>query len=169
MNHRRRALLHTLPLVSTLGLALWRPRAACAAPREVHGASDVYAEPGLALAWAVLQAGASADPGDAIVVLTIELDPARFAQIEVQGRDPFGSGRRTWRERSASAPTVAVSALRRQIDDVPRTEVRLYAANATEPALLVYYVGVPDTTPEYRTPMLLAAGVRERLARARDK
>lgn len=64
---------------------------------------------------------------------------------------------------------MAVSAQRRQLDDVPRTELRLYTAGASEPALLVYYVGVPDTTPEYRTPMLLAAGVRERLVRARDR
>lgn len=165
MTDRRHALLRTM----ALGAALVLPRVPLAAPREVHGASDVYAEPGLALAWAVLQASAGADPGEATVVLTIELDPARYAQLDVQGRDPFGGGRRTWRERSASTPTVAVSALRRQFDDVPRTDVRLYAAGATEPALLVYYVGVPDTTPEYRTPMLLAAGVRERLVRARDR
>ncbi len=163
--NQRRTLIHALALTPLLA----GPGVLRAAPREVHGASDTYAEPGLSLAWAVLQAGAGADPGDATVVLTIELDVARFPQLDVQGRDPFGSGRRTWRERAASTPTVAVSAQRRQIDDVPRTEVRLYAAGAAEPALLVYYVGVPDTTPEYRTPMLLAAGVRERLARARER
>ncbi len=83
--NQRRTLIHALALTPLLA----GPGVLRAAPREVHGASDTYAEPGLSLAWAVLQAGAGADPGDATVVLTIELDVARFPQLDVQGRDPL--------------------------------------------------------------------------------
>jgi len=56
---------------------------------------------------------------------------------------------------------------------LPRTEWRFYSANATAvkasdvPALLVYYQGVPDTTPEFKDEAALAASLDQRIARAR--
>ena len=42
---------------------------------------------------------------------------------------------------------------RAQFADTPRTEWQLYAseaaARAGKPGLVVYYVGIPDTTPEF--------------------
>ena len=45
------------------------------APREVHGAADAYAEPGIALAWGVLR---GADEATTRVTLRIVADPARY-------------------------------------------------------------------------------------------
>ena len=61
------------------------------APREVHGAADAYAEPGIALAWGVLR---GADEASTRVMLRIVADPARYPRLAVVGRDPFTQAER---------------------------------------------------------------------------
>ena len=56
--------------------------------------------------------------------------------------------------------------------DFPRTELRLWqggpAPNGAPPALVVYYLGVPDTTPEVALAADLDRSLSARIARARD-
>jgi hypothetical protein len=53
----------------------------------------------------------------------------------------------------------------------PRTELRFYAPTSSPAApaesLLVFYLGVPDTTPEFADEAKLDAYLRERIARMR--
>ena len=158
---RRRTLLAA---GSTLALPALPARAS---PIEVHGAAAVHAAPGLALAWALLRGRAVRDPGEALVVLSIELDTARHAELAVLRRDPFGSGQLQWQPRAGAKPSQTLRATRAQLAELPRTELRFYAAGAAEPQRIVWFAGVPDTTPEYLDAEALAAGVRERLQRAR--
>ena len=55
--------------------------------------------------------------------------------------------------------------------DFPRTELRFYGsaaqADAGVPSLVVFYLGVPDTTPEFATEANLNAYLVDRIARAR--
>ena len=170
---RRRALLGSALALAPPAPALAPPASALAPPAraaaiEVHGAADVYAEPGLALAWAVLRGGAAQDPADALVVLTIELDSTRHAQFAALRRDPFGSGQVEWQPRAGTRASQVLQARRGQLAEHPRTELRFWAAGAAEPQRIVWFVGVPDTTPEYLSPQALAAGVAERLQRMRS-
>ena len=62
-------------------------------------------------------------------------------------------------------------AARAQFADLPRTELRFYAtaaaAQADTPRLVVYFLGVPDTTPEFATEANLSAYLADRIARIR--
>jgi len=133
--------------------------------REVHGAADAYAEPGIALAWGVLR---GADEATTRVTLRIVADAARFPRVAVVGRDPFTQAERVV---LAPAPTAALPDLaipRAHFADYPRTEVRFIGPDASDaPVVVVYYLGVPDTTPEFANRPALERDLGERLARAR--
>ncbi len=137
-------------------------------PREMHAMSDAFAAPGVALAWGVLR-GAGDSPG--VVDVRIAVDPMTYPRVVVVGRDPFSS-----RERVLTAsPTPGLTDLRvprTNFARYSRTEFRFYATAASEPAetpkLVVYFLGVPDTTPEFPNEARLDASLSERIARARS-
>ncbi len=133
--------------------------------REVHGAHDAWAEPGLALAWGVQR---GRDEASTRVVIRIELDPQRHARVTALGRDPFGDG--TVEIAVAPEPdgAVRIELPRSHFADHPRTELRFFAPGQAAPDLLVYYQGLPDTTPEFNVEATLQQDLRRRIARARD-
>lgn len=135
-----------------------------AAPREVHGAHDAWAEPGLALAWGVLR---GRDESSTRVVIRIEADPQRHARITVIGRDPFGGGMVELAVRRSADGIASVDVPRSHFADHPRTELRFHAQGQADASLLVYFQGVPDTTPESTSDAALDADLRARIARAR--
>lgn len=136
-------------------------------PREMHGMSDAFAAPGVALAWGVLR-GTGDSP--AVVDVRIAVDPMTYPRVVVVGRDPFSSRERVL----AASPTPGLTDLRvprTSFARYPRTEFRFFATAAAEPAetpkLVVYFLGVPDTTPEFPNEARLDASLSERIARAR--
>lgn len=145
------------------------PARAADPPPEVHGSADAFARPGVALAWGVLRA---AREDETAVVIRIEADPATYGWIEIVGKDPF-----TQREEKLQAVTEVggpfdLKVLRARFADLPRTEIRLWPAGrapgATSPALTVYYLGIPDTTPEVQRAGDLDRSLSTRVKRARD-
>lgn len=148
-----------------LMLAPW-PGLAAAAPREVHGAHDAWAEPGAALAWGVLR---GRDEASTRVIIRVELDPRVWARLQASGRDPFGGGSVERPMLQGDGGLFTVDELRNRFADHPRTELRLFAPGAAEPGLLVYFLGVPDTTPEWTDAAALQADLRARIAAARAR
>ena len=105
------------------------------------------------------------------VVVRVEADRARYAALAVAGVDPFTR---------AAQPLVDVAAIdgvrivhipRSRFADLPRTEWRFFAtatpAAGDVPALLVFYQGVPDTTPEFDDAARLERDLTTRIERAR--
>jgi hypothetical protein len=137
-------------------------------PREAHGSSDVYAERGVAIAWAVLR---GANEADTSIVIRVALDPSVFRGLAVAGVNPFSHAEQPLAAREA-AGSVDAQVPRARFAELPRTEIRLYAtaaaAQSGPPALIVYYLGVPDTTPEFADRTKLDGYLRERIARARS-
>ena len=166
--------------VGSRGSGKCRPRGAVAAlsfmlvfcsptfaeePREVHGSSDAYSAQGVTLAWGILRGG---DEASTQVVLRVVADPHVYATIAVAGKNPFSGQERVLQPATATSAGIDVRVPRPQYADFPRTEVRFYAAaSATAPALVVYYLGVPDTTPEFLDATRLDAYLTDRIARAR--
>ena len=68
-----------------------------------------------------------------------------------------------------SAGVIDVRTPRAHFADIPRTELRLYesaaAAQNDVPTLVVFFLGVPDTTPEFATEDKLQAYLSDRVAR----
>ena len=137
-------------------------------PREVHGSSDAFAAPGIALAWGVLR---GANEASTVVVLRVSVDTQRYPSLAVVGIDPFTKAERSVLAMPTGGGLINVRILRAQFADFPRTELRLFAsaeaAQRGEPALLVVYHGVPDTTPEFNDAAKLEAHLATRVAAAR--
>ena len=128
---------------------------------EVHGASDAFATPGIALAWAMLR---GADDASTRVLLRMEVDPA-YADVAVVGIDPFTRAATPLLEHGRGL--IVVAAARSHFAQFPRTEIRLSRTPGGAPEVVVYYVSVPDTTPEFDDASKLDAYLDERLARLR--
>lgn len=137
-------------------------------PVEVHGSLDAYATTGLALAWGVLR---GRDEASTKVVVLVDAEPAVYGSMSLTGVDPFTRVSQTLMPiRSIGGPFQFFSP-RSRFADLPRTEWRFYhsqvSAPAEAPALVVYYLGIPDTTPEFDDETKLNAYLADRIERAR--
>jgi len=162
-----RAILLCAAAASTIIAPL--PTTAADAAGEIHGSADAFAMPGIALAWAVLRAPKESDTA---VVLRIDADPASFGWIEVVGKDPFSDREDRLQPATAVGGVFDLKSPRSHFADFPRTEIRLWRAgrppDGMPPAAVVYYLGVPDTTPEIALPQDLDRSLSARIARARE-
>ena len=155
-----------LALLVLAGLAAGAALRAAEAPREVHGMSDAFATSGVALVWGIVR-GASETA--TIVVVRIVADPASYPSLSVAGSDPFTQRKQALLAATPSAGVIDVRSPRAHFADFPRTEFRLYesaaAAQQDVPALVVFFLGVPDTTPEFATEDKLQAYLGDRVGR----
>jgi len=165
---RRRDLTRRLGTLALGATAAVATMLAAAAPAEVHGALDAYAGHGVALAWGVLR---GKDEATTQVVVRVDADAARYRALDIVGIDPFTKQQAplTARVALAGAP-VTIRIVRARFADLPQTEWRFVADPAragTDAALVVFYRGVPDTTPEFDDLGKLEASLAERIAGAR--
>ena len=138
-----------------------------AAPQEIHGTSDAFAGNGVAVAWGVLRGASDATT---MIVLRVSADPARFTAMAADGVDPFTKARQPIVAKRPLTGTSELRIARTQFADFPRTELSFFdpSAPAPPPALIVYYLGVPDTTPEFASEAALAAYLIDRIAKLRE-
>lgn len=130
--------------------------AAFAHAQDVHGASDVFAGNGVAIVWGVLR-GTTEE--STIVTLRVVADARRYSHLEVAGIDPFTRVATVRFARTALGPALEVRLPRAGFADYPRTELRFSGAES----LLVYYLSIPDTVPEFATAAALDAHLAGRL------
>ena len=118
----------------------------------LHGADSVFAGPDVGIVWGVLRGEAE---DKTLVVIRVTNPSRRYAWIKVEGVDPFTQRRLEVVAGMALAGHADVRSLRATFADWPRREIHLYATEGDwrtgRPALTVYYLGVPDTTPEFTT------------------
>jgi hypothetical protein len=138
------------------------------AQSEAHGSSDVYTTPDVSLVWSVLRGGTEADTA---VIIRIGTNGKRYSSFAVFGINPFTKAEQPLQQPTMLQDGIDVRIPRARFAELPRTEFRFYAARteaqAGTPNLIVFYLGVPDTTPEFGDPRKLETYLTERLARAR--
>ena len=133
--------------------------------QAIHGVADAFARPGVALAWGVLRGKSDAD---AIVVVRVETTSPAYAFVAVDAIDPFTKQRKAVQAAIPTAGGVDLRIPRASFADFPRTEFKFASDDkGAAPALVVYYLGVPDTTPEFPTQEALSRYLVDRLARER--
>jgi hypothetical protein len=144
------------------------PMPAGAQGRELHGESAVFSESGVAIVWGVLRAPVEAETQ---VVTRIALGDATYAYVRVDAVDPFTRARRPVAPGGPMSGTIDVRSPRATFGDFPRREVRLYRTagdwRADAPVLTIYYLGVPDTTPEFVSEAALLSYLATTVAKAR--
>ena len=125
-------------------LVLWLAAANAGAQAPArHGASDAFSGDGVSIVWAVMRAK---DEERTEVRLRVLADPARYPRFTVFGVDPFSKDEAQLVAPRAAPATVGIPRARFAV--LPRTEVRFLGADGRL-ALTVYYLSVPDTTPEF--------------------
>ena len=141
---------------------------ASAQSRAEHGSSDVYTAPGIGIVWAI-ERGAS--DADAVVVLRIATDAATYPWCTVRGVNPFNHADELLLPPTAVERSIDVRIPRARFADHPRTEVAFFATEAAArsgaASMTVFYLGVPDTTPEFVDAAKLDASLSARMALAR--
>ncbi len=149
------------------GLAL--PARAADAARELHGMADAFAAPGVTLAWGVLR---GVDEATTLVVMRIAANPAQFSAVAITASDPFTQRSVALLPWTPVSGRIELRVPRAHFGEFPRTDLRFDAAlqgsRSDTPALVVYFLGVPDTTPEFASDAALDAYLTDRLARTRN-
>lgn len=161
-------------LLLLLGLSLaWSapaPTETANAAHEVHGESDAFGTVGAALAWGVVRGPSEAATE---VVVRIVSDPALYPWLAADSRDPFTQRTQPILAKVRNPGLIGVRSSRAHFADFPRTDFRFYdseaAARLDRPALVVFFLGVPDTTPEFKTEEKLQSHLAHSITRLRSK
>lgn len=156
--------------VGVLAAGLLAPALVAGQPEELPGADAVFAGRGVAILWGVVR---GPDEARTQVVLRIErIDrdaPWRFASVEAL--DPFTGERELVRLALTLEPGAArlVEMSREGFVAKPSRRVLFFpdarAVQDGRPGLVVSYVSIPDTVPEFASPGELA----EHFRRVRDR
>lgn len=135
------------------------------AAEQVHGESSEYAGRGVALAWAILKA--PVEDQSQVVVRLARLDPA-LGGVSLEGVDPFSGERRELLPRTPLPERFETRSPRGGFAELTRREFHFYpaaAGPAGPPSLTIYFLGVPDTAPEFLAEAALTAYLDQTLAR----
>lgn len=147
-------------------LLLTMPTHASGQGQEVHGENSVFAGHGVAIAWGVLK---QATEEETQVILRIVPTAAPFAALRIEAVDPFTQNRRVVVDGRPLGDRLDVRTPRGTFADLPRREIQLYRTDADwqakRPALTIFYLGVPDTTPEFTSEAALFTYLTEALAK----
>ncbi|MGE0714238.1 MAG: hypothetical protein AB7P02_02245 [Alphaproteobacteria bacterium] len=140
--------------------------AAAGAAERIHGADSHYESPAVGLAWAVLR---DADETKTSVVVRIVDRAHRGWHLLAEGVDPFSGARRALFGPVPVGSGVDLVVPRATLADLPSIEIHFGptadALAAGERPLTIYYLGVPDTTPEFPTRAAMEAYLTRTLAR----
>jgi hypothetical protein len=156
------------PAAGLVGAVLGLTLAVGAAGQEVPGADAVFVGRGVAILWGVVR---GPDEARTRVVLRIErLDPAApWRLVSVEAVDPF-TREREWVRLAldlAADPVATVEMSRESFVAKPSRRVLFYrdaaALQSDRPGLVVSYVSIPDTVPEFAS----AAELEEHFRRIR--
>jgi hypothetical protein len=165
-----RAVVALARVIASVAAAIAMPALTADPPREVHGSADVFAAPGVTLAWGILRGASDATT---TVVVRIAADPAQYASVAVAGRDPFTQQAKPLLPATPTTRAIDLRVPRAHFAEFPRTELLLYdsaaPAQSATPKLVVFYLGVPDTTPELASEAALETYLAERVAGARGR
>jgi len=133
--------------------------------QEVHGENSSFRGNGVAMVWVVLR-GTSEE--DTQVILRIAPAGGNYVAVSLDGVDPFSGRRQELLAVQPMANPLDTRTPRATFADLPRREIHFYTAadrNARRPSLTVYFMGLPDTTPEFASDTALQLYLDETLAK----
>lgn len=165
MSRRRRDVSPAWAILGWVVVLMALPATAFGEERQVHGENSSFAGHGVAMVWGVLR-GPSEE--DTRVVLRIARAGGDYAAVSVDGVDPFTQRRQALLRVQPLGSSVDVRTPRGTFADLPRREIHFYTAgdhDAQRPSLTVYFMGLPDTTPEFASEAALRAYLEETLAK----
>ena len=143
----------TIALIGVLTLGLLGGQAAFAQANEYHGADSVFTKNGIVIVWAIEKRGGDTSP---LVYLRIACTPEAapaFRYYTLLAVDPFTSSTRPL---AVGQPLAELNTQTAEMSDFQSYSSRRILFFATEddlrsnnPQMVVFYQGVPDTSPEF--------------------
>lgn len=141
------------------------PTAAFGQGRQVHGENSSFVGHGVAMVWGVLRGSSEQDTQ---VILRIAPAGAEYAAVSLDGVDPFTHRRQELLGMQPLGKPLDIRTSRGTFADLPRREIHFHTANdqhAQRPSLTVYFMGLPDTTPEFASEAALQKYLEKVLAK----
>jgi hypothetical protein len=153
-----------LPAVLAGAVALLLGPVAAFAQERLHGADSTFRSADVTIGWGVLK---GRDEDTTYVVLRVIPRTGAYQRVSVEGVDPFTQTRTRLVDGqmlAQGAPTDLRSP-RAGFADAPSRELHFYADatawQANRPVVTIFYLGVPDTTPEFTSQAALDAYLRD--------
>lgn len=134
-------------------LLVWLAGASLAAPawcqsREVHGADSSFRSGPIGVCWAMLRGAPGEDVQVVIRIRMLEDSPPPYAELAVEAVHPLTRAAETVLPRRPLERTTDVTAARESFKSFTGRRILFYDRGETQPRLVVFYNGVPDTAPE---------------------
>ena len=163
MSCRRRNVFPAWAILFWALLAL--PSVAFGQGRQVHGENSTFVGHGVAMVWGVVR-GVSEESTQ--VILRIVPAGGDYVAVRSDGVDPFTQRRRELLGMQPLGNQMDVRTSRGTFADLPRREIHFFTASdqhAQRPSLTVYFLGLPDTTPEFVSEAALRKYLDDTLAK----
>lgn len=121
--------------------------------KMVHGSLDTFRGEGIVLAWGILKNSQGKGPEADRVVIRIHALSKESEALQIEGIDPFAGTRSPLYSALFPEIPLDLSLPRSHFDTFPRTEIHFFRSYTdlleNKPQWILYFVGVPDTTPEF--------------------
>jgi hypothetical protein len=141
-----------LALACVIWLALQIPPAH--GQKEFHGADSVFEKQGVAMIWAILKGLDEDHSWVYIRIIKSGSGPLPFQSYSVEAIDPFTNEKEQVVKKAEWEKESVVKATRSSFKDKPGRRILFYkgpAGTQEKPAMAVFYMSIPDTTPEFLT------------------
>ncbi len=133
-----------------------------------HGSLDVFSKDGISLAWVILRDKAGIDPENDDVVLRLSVSPSAALAFTAEGIDPFSGERTTIASGRLSEKNADIHFKRSHFSQYPKTEIFFFGTaepvETIKAVRMIYFMGLPDTTPEFISAEKMETYLEERLA-----
>lgn len=146
---------------------------AFAQSNEYHGADSIFKANGIIVVWAIEKRGNDVSP---LVYLRIVRTPSSegtFRYFTVLAVDPFSKASRTLVDGQPLHDQNTVTAELAAFQEYSARRILLYATDeelrAETPSMVVFYQGVPDTSPEFLSVQKLEAYFSDTVQRIENR
>ncbi len=145
-----------------------RPALSVAAEQQIHGENSSFLGQGVAMVWGVLRGTREEETR---VVLRIDAAGGEYSAVSVEGVDPCTGARRLLLAPRPVGAVLDVWTPRATFAGLPRREIHFYPKDGGEirsPTITIYFMGLPDTTPEFNSEGALDGYLNETLTKLKS-
>ena len=123
--------------------------------REYHGADSIFEKEGIIILWGIFKGSTEETSWVYIKIIQTGGGPASFQLFGVEAVDPFSNQKEWVVKGEACKKENMVKSIRASFREKTARRVLFYEKAEDllkeNPAMIVYYLGVPDTSPEFMT------------------
>lgn len=134
---------------------------------EYHGADSVFKIKDVAVVWAILKGSDDAHSTVVIRIENLSAGKPAYQSFSVSAVHPFSSAEKWLFRNKAFGEKNLVRSSRASFRDMPGRRILLYksAEGSQKPDMVIYYMSIPDTAPEFLEPEQLDNYLNETVER----